>query len=299
MSISVRCPECHATLTISEDGAGQHVQCKYCRAAFRLSDNLSPVSTASSMQQSPVRSAAPARSQETNPQTEGARLRADNLNNQAVSLLSLGKPSGADQLFEKVLRIVPNHPQATFNRDLLRWRSGRMTDLALVKELEELRDANRGDWHPEYYLALVHAERGEIETAISHLKGAAASGGGPEVQTTLQRISPALPQSARCVKSLSGHNRVITAVYLGDDARSALSASWDGTIRLWDLAEGKPAQIIDTQSDGCRCVAATPDFHWALTGNESVSLWDLRTGDRVRTFEGHGQPVTSLSLIHI
>jgi len=222
-------------------------------------------------------------------------LRADNLNNQAVSLLSLGKPSGADQLFEKVLRIVPNHPQATFNRDLLRWRSGRMTDLALVKELEELRDANRGDWHPEYYLALVHAERGEIETAISHLKGAAASGGGPEVQTTLQRISPALPQSARCVKSLSGHNRVITAVYLGDDARSALSASWDGTIRLWDLAEGKPAQIIDTQSDGCRCVAATPDFHWALTGNESVSLWDLRTGDRVRTFEGHGQPVTSLS----
>ena len=296
MSITVRCPECHATLTISERGKGEDVQCTRCRAVFRLPDDLGPMPTADSMQHSPVRSVQPARSQETRPQAEGVRLRADKLNNQAVSLLSLGKPGGADQLFEKVLRIVPNHPQATFNRDLLRWRTGRMTDLALVRELEELREANPGDSHPEYYLALIHAERGDIEAAIQHLKGSAVGGGEVEVQTTLQRLLPTLPQSTRCIKVLGGHTRVITAVHLSHDVRSALSVSWDGTVRLWDLAEGACVRIIDTQSEGCQSLAVTPDFRWALTGNGSLWLWDLASGDRVRAFEGHGQPVTSLAL---
>jgi WD40 repeat protein len=296
MSTTVRCPECHAALIISEHGTGEDVQCTQCRAVFRLREDLRLTPAADSVQQSPVRSGEPARSPETCPPSEAVRLRADNLNNQAVSLLSLGKPAGADQLFEKVVRIVPNHPQATFNRDLFRWRAGRMTDLALVRELDELRAANPGDWHPEYFLALVHAERGDIEAAIEHLKGAAASGGGPEVQTTLQRLSPALSESAHCRKVLRGHTRVITAVHVSDDARFALSGSWDGTICLWDLAEGACARNIDTQTEGCQCLAVTPDFRWAISANGSLSLWDLASGDRVRIFEGPRHPVTSLSV---
>ena len=50
---------------------------------------------------------------------KGTALLADGLNNQAVSLLDIGKEPQAEELYAEALKLDPHHPEATYNRGLL------------------------------------------------------------------------------------------------------------------------------------------------------------------------------------
>lgn len=101
-----------------------------------------------------------------------ADLLADALNNHAISMLDIGREQEAERLFDEALRIDSHHIESTYNRGLLLWRSGRITDDALVNQLEEVRTTHEHDWRDEYYLGLVHIERGDMESAIKILEEA-------------------------------------------------------------------------------------------------------------------------------
>ncbi len=64
---------------------------------------------------------------------------ADTLNNRALSLFDLGQAADAERLWEEALGVDPNHPDATYNRGLIRWRAGRLDDLKLLGRLREAR----------------------------------------------------------------------------------------------------------------------------------------------------------------
>lgn len=300
MSITVKCPECSAILLISEQAEGERIRCPHCQAALRFpgqSDAASLTNTAGSNPPAAPPSASPAThpADARTPQ-EVAKTRADNLNNQAVVLLSLGKPPGAEQLFEKVLRIAPNHPQATYNRGLLHWRTGRLTDLGLVRQLEELRGAIPDDWHAPYCLGLVHVERGDIPAAVEQLAEASKRGGSKDAEALMQRVAPLADRGARCTGVLEGHVGAVRAVCVSDDGSQAVSGSADGILRLWDLADRACLQTIPTGSEPIAGVALAPDGRWAISAGQSVALWDLADGRCLRSFAGHTGRVTSLSL---
>jgi len=296
MSITVKCPECRATLAVAEPATGERLRCPHCQSVLRLPDEMGTNPPPLAAQQGPASGREPARRAQPRLHADAPRMRVDNLNNQAVSLLNLGKPLGAEQLLDKLLRLAPNHPQAIFNRGLLQWRSGRVTDLGLLRQFEELRAASPGDWQPMLFLGLVHAERGDLQAAVGLLEEAIRRGAGPDVQTVLGRIRSLLTQTVRCVQVLPGHLRMVKAVCLSEDARHALSGSGDGTLRLWDLASGECLQTIHTTNEACECLVMAPDGRWALAGHDNVAMYDLGTGQCLRTFEGHVQPVTALSL---
>ena len=58
-------------------------------------------------------------------------------------------------------------------------------------------------------------------------------------------------------KSLHGHNHFVEDVCLSSDGEYALSASWDGTLRLWQLSKGVVDKtFVDHKKDVLSCSIA-------------------------------------------
>ncbi|SCU86062.1 LADA_0D12002g1_1 [Lachancea dasiensis] len=123
-----------------------------------------------------------------------------------------------------------------------------------------------------------------------------------------------------CMHTFDAHVDEITALHFEGD--SLVSGSQDRTIRQWDLTTGKCLQTIDLNftnrgtSDGFSSVRShNPRSSVLLTHNDPpvigalqcydaamatgtkdgvVRLWDLRSGQVIRTLEGHTDAVTGL-----
>lgn len=66
---------------------------------------------------------------------------------------------------------------------------------------------------------------------------------------------------------LAGHSHFISQVQLTTDSRFAFSASWDGTVRLWQIATGKTINRLVGHSKDVLSVALSPDDRQIITGS--------------------------------
>ena len=88
---------------------------------------------------------------------------ADGLNNQAFSMIELDRKEEAEKLLSDALKIDSNHPEAVYNHGLLLWRSGRITDIELLRQLRMAQDPGPGEWRYRYLIGLIHLGRGDLE----------------------------------------------------------------------------------------------------------------------------------------
>ncbi len=105
--------------------------------------------------------------------------------------------------------------------------------------------------------------------------------------------------------TLEGHKAGVTGVGFLAGGKTLVSGSWDGSIRLWDLATGKEAATLlacHSQSDvdlalrGIRSLAVSPDGNFAAVGQKfSVHLWDLRQRKKVTTLQSGGAGILSMT----
>jgi serine/threonine protein kinase len=84
---------------------------------------------------------------------ESELLGADSLNNRAVSLLDVGKPTEAEALFRQALDIDPHHPEATFNLVALRTSRNESMEVWAAKNLSVAAAAEPGNEVPPRLLA--------------------------------------------------------------------------------------------------------------------------------------------------
>merc|ERR550514_1254287 len=95
------------------------------------------------------------------------------------------------------------------------------------------------------------------------------------------------------VRTLRGHKNVVrcTAVFPG--GRRIVSASWDKTLKVWDVATGKCVATLEGHSNDVNCVAISPDGRRIVSGSddETLKVWDVATGECVATLEGHSNDV--------
>ena len=96
---------------------------------------------------------------------------------------------------------------------------------------------------------------------------------------------------------LKGHSVWVTAVAASADFSRALSASYDQTLRLWDLDSGACRAVLEGHSDVVTAVAASADFSHALSGSrdQTLRLWDLDSGACGAVFEGHSDSVEAVA----
>ena len=98
-----------------------------------------------------------------------------------------------------------------------------------------------------------------------------------------------------CRQTLYGHSKGITSLDFSPDGTTLVSASYDNTIRLWDLATGREKQIIDLPRwllpVGFSPVCSTV----AVGGHSEVQLWDTVTGEKIQTFGDLSSDIISFS----
>jgi WD40 repeat protein/serine/threonine protein kinase len=229
----------------------------------------------------------------------GLDFRADNLNNRALSYMDLGKEAEAEAIWRDALAADPQHAEVIYNLGVFLWRRGRLTDNALVRQLEEVRATHSNQWQAMYLLALVQLERGEAELAYLLLGEAVRrTSGEAELQAPLQMARSRVFTTRRFTKSFEGHSNSVSSVCISKDGRWALSGSADTTLRLWDISTGQCVRVFHGHNNYVSSVSMSADGRLALSGSSdnTLQLWEVATGRRMRTFEGHLKGITSVSL---
>ena len=223
---------------------------------------------------------------------------AASLNNRAVSLVDLGKSEEAERVWAEALKADSQHPESKYNFGLVRWRTGRMKEQELVRQLSELNALHREQWIATYLLARVELERRNCKSALALLEGIDDAGPRqPEVETALG-LARRYSDTGQCLQTFEGHTGYVACVCLSADGRKALSGSEDKTLKLWDVSSGRCLRTFMGHSGAVFSVCLSSDGHYALSGSEdqTLKLWDVSSGHCLRTFRGHSRDVESVCL---
>jgi WD40 repeat protein len=83
--------------------------------------------------------------------------------------------------------------------------------------------------------------------------------------------------SFKKVRDLRGHKAWVGSLAFTPDGATLLSASKDGTVRLWDVRSGKQRAVFDWGVGKASAVAVAPDGMTAACCGESgtITVWDL------------------------
>jgi len=97
------------------------------------------------------------------------------------------------------------------------------------------------------------------------------------------------------VKRLTGHGHYVQDVAISSDGQFALSGSWDGTLRLWDLNTGNTTRRFIGHTKDVLSVAFSADNRQIVSGSrdKSINLWNtLGQLKFTLTEEGHTEWVS-------
>merc|ERR1712023_475309 len=83
-------------------------------------------------------------------------------------------------------------------------------------------------------------------------------------------------QCGRAKRALRGHNHFVQDVVISSDGQFALSGSWDGTLRLWDLTTGNTTRRFIGHTKDVLSVAFSVDNRQIVSGSrdKTIKLWN-------------------------
>ncbi len=112
-----------------------------------------------------------------------------------------------------------------------------------------------------------------------------------------ERQERKLPPRVKLVRSLEGHERVVTSLAFDSVGRTLASGSGDKTVRLWEVASGKLLRTLEGRYSLVLSVAFDPAGRTLASGSmdHTVMLWEVASGKLLRTLEGHKSFITSVA----
>ena len=96
------------------------------------------------------------------------------------------------------------------------------------------------------------------------------------------------PDSAQELFNLAGHKAAVTALSWRGDSKLLASSSEDGTVKLWEMLEGRQMKSWTAHGPGALCVSFAHDGQLVTCGRDlAITLWNPN-GGKVRSFEFSG-----------
>ena len=102
---------------------------------------------------------------------------------------------------------------------------------------------------------------------------------------------------------LRGHADKVTSIALSPDGHTIASASFDGTIRLWDARTGQTVQELPIKKMPLFAVSFSPDdqyiaYSYAVEEDCSIYIWNLNKNCYQCVLKGHESVIRSISFSH-
>ena len=125
--------------------------------------------------------------------------------------------------------------------------------------------------------------RGELSGHKGWVTAIATSGENPDLLLTASRDKTLIvwqltrdEQYGFPKKILHGHNHFVSDVTVSSDGQFALSASWDKTLRLWDLSTGTTARRFVGHTGDVLSVSFSADNRQIVSGSRdrTIKLWN-------------------------
>jgi WD40 repeat protein len=138
----------------------------------------------------------------------------------------------------------------------------------------------------------------EHSVEINRLLKAAAAWRGAVWLRPINSVLP--PPGTALLLTLEGHSDEVTAVALSWDGRRRriVSGSRDGTVKIWDLENGRQLDTLKGHLDAITCVAVTPNGRLVVSGSEdhTLKVWDMENAHEIRTLSGHTAAVNGVAV---
>lgn len=101
-------------------------------------------------------------------------------------------------------------------------------------------------------------------------------------------------QKGKLIHQVAGHQGPIWSIALSPDGQTLATASWDRTVKLWDLSASgqigrKPRQTLVGHGDKVQSLAFNGAGNTLASGDftGAIKVWELKTGDLLGTLKGH------------
>lgn len=226
--------------------------------------------------------------------------------------------AAADRLYRNIttpLLLCHWPPDAAYHPHpvLLRTLEGHSGDVTSVCVMPDGRHAVSGSW--DYTVKVWDLETGRcLRTLEGHRERVLTVSATPDGRRAVSGSHDKTVrvwdlESGQCLRTLEGHSSGISSVSMTPDGRRAVSGSYDHTLRVWDLETGRCLRALEgyggeitsesLKPDTRRLmVSVTPDGRRAVSGGDDpvLRVWDLETGQCLRTLEGHTDGVRCLSV---
>jgi hypothetical protein len=90
-----------------------------------------------------------------------------------------------------------------------------------------------------------------------------------------------------CTATLKGHSSLVCSIAFSHDSTILASASWDKTVKLWNVATGVCTATLEEHSDSCQSVAFSHDSTILASASydKTIKLWDVATGACTATLD--------------
>lgn len=115
----------------------------------------------------------------------------------------------------------------------------------------------------------------------------------------LAPLTPSLDQTGGLQRlALKGHGGSVSKVILTPSGTDAISASSDGTVRVWDLEIGDCILVLDGHARAISDMALTADGSLLVTSSEDGTsrAYEMEHGQCLRVLAGHEGAITALAL---